>query len=249
MHTLDSQQPAEGDVAGQPAAVTRAPSRGAKYAVEAIGTFVLIFTCGAAVGSGSALAPLAIGGALMVMVYAGGYVSGGHYNPAVTLAVLVRHGIRLRDAVGYWVAQWGSGLAAAAAVRWIIGPIQAGVPAHRPIAVFVVESIFTFALCYVVLSVATSKHHPDNSYFGLAIGFTVASGGLAVGGISGGAFNPAVAVAGVAMGMVAWPTLWIYLTAQGIAAAGAGVAFLLLDPQAAMGRRPRFGRAASASAA
>src|ERR1700682_5204915 len=88
---------------------TGTPAR-VKYAVEAIGTFFLVFTVGAAVGSCSPLAPLGIGAVLMVMIYAGGHLSGGHYNPAVTMAVLIRRRIGLRDAVGYWVVQFGAGL-------------------------------------------------------------------------------------------------------------------------------------------
>jgi aquaporin Z len=216
--------------------VVRGPRSAAKYAVEAIGTFFLIFTVGAAVGSGSSLAPLAIGGMLMVMIYAGGHISGGHYNPAVTLAILVRRRISMHDAARYWIAQFGAGLIAAAVVRWIIDPARATnpatltVPAHRLVAVFVVELLFTFALCFVVLNVATSKHHPDNSYYGLAIGFTVVSGAFAVGAISGGAFNPSVTVAAAVAGLFAWPTLWVYLTAQGIAATAACVTFLALSP-------------------
>src|ERR1700735_629901 len=91
---------------------TGRPATRAKYVVEAIGTFFLVFTVGAAVGSGSPVAPLAIGAGLMVMVYAGGHVSGGHYNPAVTLAVLVRGRIKLRDAAAYWLVQLGAGLLA-----------------------------------------------------------------------------------------------------------------------------------------
>jgi aquaporin Z len=218
------------------AGVVRGPRSAAKYAVEAIGTFFLVFTVGAAVGSGSSLAPLAIGGVLMVMIYAGGHISGGHYNPAVTLAILVRRRISMHDAARYWIAQFGAGLIAAAVVRWIIDPARATnpatltVPAHRLVAVFVVELLFTFALCFVVLNVATSKHHPDNSYYGLAIGFTVVSGAFAVGAISGGAFNPSVTVAAAVAGLFAWPTLWVYLTAQGIAATAAGVTFLALSP-------------------
>ena len=93
-----------------------------KYAVEAIGTFFLVFTVGAAVGSASPFAPLGIGAVLMVMIYAGGHLSGGHYNPAVTLAVLVRRRIGLRDAVAYWIVQFGAGLLAAVVVREIIDP-------------------------------------------------------------------------------------------------------------------------------
>jgi aquaporin Z len=206
---------------------------GRKYAVELIGTFFLVFTIATSVLSGSALAPLAIGAALMVMVYAGGHISGGHYNPAVTIAALVRGRIRLPDAVGYWVAQLVGGLLAAAIARWVVHPAQAKtltLSGHTLIAAFVVELLFTFALCYVVLNVATSKSHPNNSFYGLAIGFTVLTGAIAVGGISGGAFNPAVAVAGAAIGLFAGPTLWAYLVAQVVAGAAAGLTFLTLNP-------------------
>ena len=212
------------------------PPSGAKYATEAIGTFFLVFTVGAAVGTGSQFAPLAIGAVLMVMVYAGGHISGGHYNPAVTLSVLVRGRIALRDAFIYWIVQLSAGLLAAAVVRGIVDPAQAKttvtmtLTGHALPAAFVVELLFTFALCYVVLNVATSKSNRNNSYFGLAIGFTVLAGAFAVGAISGGAFNPSVTVGAALMGMFAWPTLWVYLVAQFIAGAAAGVTFVALNP-------------------
>jgi len=98
------------------------------------------------------------------------------------------------------------------------------------LAAFVAELLFTFALCYVVLNVATSKDDRENSFYGLAIGFTVVAGALAVGGISGGAFNPAVSLGAAVMGMFAWPTLWIYVVAQVLAGIAAGVTFLALNP-------------------
>jgi len=216
--------------------VVSGPRAGVKFAVEAIGTFFLVFTVGAAVGSGSQLAPLAIGAVLMVMIYAGGHLSGGHYNPAVTLAVLVRRRIAVRDAVGYWIVQLGAGLLAAGAVRGFVDPARVSSGAalrlsgHVLVAAFVVELLFTFALCFVVLNVATSRDHPDNSFYGLAIGFTVVAGALAVGAISGGAFNPAVTLGAAVMGVFAWPTLWVYLIAQLIAGAAAGITFLALNP-------------------
>jgi aquaporin Z len=216
--------------------VTTASRSRAMYVVEAIGTFFLVLTVGASAGSGGPLAPLAIGAILMVMIYAGGHVSGGHYNPAVTLAVLVRHRIGMRDAAGYWIAQLVGGLLAAVVVREIVDPAQVATAAtmtltgHTLVAAFVVELLFTFALCFVVLNVATSKSHPNNSFYGLAIGFTVMAGAFAVGAISGGAFNPAVTFGAATMGMFAWSTLWVYLVAQLIAGAAAGAVFLALNP-------------------
>jgi aquaporin Z len=229
-------QPLPKGISGETTEVASAPRGGVKYAVEAIGTFFLVFTVGAAVGSASPFAPLGIGAVLMVMIYAGGHLSGGHYNPAVTLAVLVRHRIGLRDAVAYWVTQFGAGLLAAVVVRTIVDPARTGIPSSMMlsgrifVAAFVGELLFTFALCYVVLNVATSKHHPDNSFYGLAIGFTVVAGAFAVGTISGGAFNPAVTLGAAVMGMFAWSTLWVYVLAQVVAGIAAGVTFLALNP-------------------
>src|ERR1700716_1004925 len=205
---------------------------GRKYAVEGIGAFFLVFVVGASVMSGSPLAPVAIGVTLMIMVYAGGHISGGHFNPAVTTAALVRGRIDLKDAVGYWLAQLVAGIVAAVTVRWVVAPAHIttlALSGHTLAAAFVVELLFTFALAYVVLNVATSKDHADNSFYGLAIGLTILAGAVAVGGISGGAFNPAVVLGGAAMGLFAWSTL-IYLAAQLIAGACAGLAFRMLNP-------------------
>jgi aquaporin Z len=93
------------------------------------------------------------------------------------------------------------------------------------------EALFTFALAYVVLNAATSGDHEGNSFYGLAIGFTVAAGAFAVGGISGGAFNPAVAVGAATMGLFDWAKIWIWLLADLAGGALAGVVFLALNPK------------------
>jgi aquaporin Z len=203
-----------------------------KLVVEFIGTFFLVFTVGASSLSGASLAPLAIGAVLMVMVYAGGHISGGHYNPAVTIAALVRGRIGAGDAIGYWGAQLIAGLLAAVVVRATVSASAAHTLAPHGDALtsaLIVEFLFTFALAYVVLNVATSKDHPDNSFYGLAIGFTVLVGAIAVGGISGGAFNPSVVLGGAAIGLFAWSTL-IYLVPQLIAGVAAGLVFRALNP-------------------
>lgn len=170
----------------------------------------------------------------MIMVYAGGHISGGNYNPAVTMAALVRGRIGARDAVGYWVAQLAAGLLAAAIIRSVDTPATPvktlHLSGHGLTAAFVVEALFTFALAYVGLNVATSKDHPDNSFYGLAIGFTIVAGAIAVGGISGGVFNPAVALGGSVMHLFAWSNLWLYVVAQLIAGAAAGLVFRALNP-------------------
>jgi aquaporin Z len=204
----------------------------AKYVMEFIGTFFLVFTVGMTViepGAG-AFAPLAIGSALMVMVYAGGHISGAHYNPAVTIAVLVRGRTTTKDAIVYIFVQIVAGLVAAAMVGFL--KADAVIPAidHTVANSMVAEFLFTFALCFVVLNTATAKATEGNSYFGLAIGITVMVGAYAVGGISGGAFNPAVAFGISSMGISAWADLWIYLVACFVGGGVAGWAFKALNP-------------------
>ncbi len=204
-----------------------------KYVVEFIGAFFLTFAVGVAVLSGSVFTPLAAGATLMVMIYAGGHISGGHYNPAVTLAALLRGRIGLADAVPYWIVQLAAGVIAAVVARAVVNPAQVKTlhpSGHALAATAVVEVLFTFALCYVVLNVATSRDQPGNSFFGLAIGFTVVAGAFAVGGISGAAFNPAVALGAAVGGLFAWSTLWVYIVVQLVAGAAAGLTFLALNP-------------------
>jgi len=204
----------------------------ARYLTEFIGTFFFVLTIGLTViepGAGP-LAPLAIGSALMVMVYAGGHVSGAHYNPAVTLAVWLRGQHPTRDVLPYMGAQV---LAAIGSALLVIVFKPAGViTAARPeiLAAFLAELVFTFALAYVVLNVATAVETSGNSYFGLAIGFTVLVGAYAVGAISGGAFNPAIAVGISVMGLSSWANIWIFLAAEFVGGALAAYAFKAIHP-------------------
>jgi aquaporin Z len=204
-----------------------------KITVEAIGAFFLVFTVAVSGLSHSAFTPLAAGAVLMVMVYAGGHISGGHYNPAVTMAALVRRRIGAAEAVQYWIVQFVAGAVAGLVARAVVDPatVAALRPSGRALgATAVVELLFTFAMCYVVLNVATSKDQPVNSFFGLAIGFTVLAGAFAVGGISGAAFNPAVSLGAAVGGLFAWSTLWAYIVVQAIAGIAAGLAFRALNP-------------------
>jgi aquaporin Z len=206
---------------------------GRKYAVELIGTFLFVFTVATAASVSGTLAPLAIGSTLMVMIYAGGHISGGHFNPAVTLGALVRGRIGVRDAVGYWVVQVVGGILGGLLARWVIFPthdVAKTLSGHTLGAAFVVELLFTFALVYVVLNVATSKDHSVNSFYGLAIGFTVFAGATAVGGISGGVFNPAVFFGAAITGLFAWSTIGLYLVAELVGGVAAGLVFRALNP-------------------
>jgi len=204
-----------------------------RYITEAIGTFFLMFTIGCTVLANAPLAPLAIGLVLTAMIFAGGHVSGAHYNPAVTLAVFVRGRIPGRDVGPYMLAQLVGAAAAAGAARVVTGirPAAAfSVTGGRLGAALLAELLVTFALAYVVLNVATSSSHPHNSFYGLAIGATVLAGAVAVGGVSGGVFNPAVAVGVSAAGLVSWSMLWVYLVANFAGGAIAGVVFRALHP-------------------
>lgn len=195
--------------------------------------FFLTFVVVVSVLSHSVFTPLAAGATLMVMIYAGGHISGGHYNPAVTMGVLVRGRIGVIEAVGYWIAQVAGGVVAGVIGRAVVNPAAVStltLTGHAEAAAAVAELLVTFALCYVMLNVATSKDQPGNGFFGLAIGFTVTAGAFAVGGISGGLFNPAVTLGGATAGLFAWSTIWVYLVVQLGAGIAAGLAFLVLNP-------------------
>jgi aquaporin Z len=204
-----------------------------KYLVEFIGTFFLVTTIGCAVmapGDAGAMAPLAIGAVLMAMVFAGGHVSGAHYNPAVTVSVYLRGKCGAGDVPGYIVAQCAGAGVAALAVGFLKGH-----PAVSPMQIdatraLLAEFLYTFALCGVVLNVATCRGTSGNSFYGIAIGFTVLAGAYSVGAISGGAFNPAVTLGVTILGLFSVANLWVYLVAQFAAAVAAAMVFKFINP-------------------
>ncbi len=203
-----------------------------KALVELIGTFFLMLVIGLTViapGAGN-MAPVAIGTILMVMIYAGGPISGGHYNPAVTLAVWLRGKCKTKDVPSYMGAQVLGAVLAALLVG--ICKQDSSVSALTPqvLPALLVEFLFTFVLAFVVLNVATSKKSAGNSYFGLAIGFTVLAAAYAGGNISGGAFNPAVAIGITLMGLSSVGSLWIFLVANLAGGALAASVFRLVNP-------------------
>jgi len=203
-----------------------------KYIAEFIGTFFLVLTVGCTVipNAAGVIPALAIGAVLMVMIFAGGHISGGHFNPAVTFAIFIRGRLEIKDVIPYWLAQIVGGVIAALVAMWLVG--KGGTPleiTNIPI-VFVAEFLFTFALAYVVLNCATAKGTLDNSFYGLAIGFTVLAGIFAVGAISGGAFNPAVAIGAGVMKLLKISDIWIHILAELAAGLVAGVTFKFLNP-------------------
>ena len=208
-----------------------------KYATEFIGTFFLVFTIFCTVVGHKAddgvIPPLAIGFSLMVMIYAGGHISGGHYNPAVTTAVFIRGRCAALDVPFYMIAQVLGGLLAG-----FIGTsvIKSSVVIQEPAlfkdvtAVLVAEFFFTFALAYVVVNVATAKANAGNSFYGLAIGSTVMVGAFSVGTVSGGAFNPAVALSVAVFKLIPISQVWMHLVADFAGGAAAGLVFRALNP-------------------
>ena len=197
------------------------------FTAELIGTFFLVLTIGCT-GIASApgvIPPLAIGAVLMTMVYAGGHLSGAHYNPAVTVGAYLRGATPARDIGTYVSAQAAGAVGAATLVLFLKTGETATAMTPQVSRAFAAEFLFTFALVWVVLNTATVKSVLGNSYYGLAIGFTVMAGAFAVGDVSGGAFNPAVAVGAMVMGLLPWGQLWLYLIAEIAGAALAALAF------------------------
>lgn len=169
-----------------------------KLLVEALGTFFLCLATGLAQGP---VGPIAVGAVLLGVIYAGGFVSGAHYNPAVSLAVCVRGRQSWSAGLGYVGAQLAAGLAAAIVVGLMHGHAEENsqhiLEALKSpmldgwISILCAETLGTFLLAFVILMVATSRQTVGNSYHGLAIAATVV--GLAsIFGHVGATFNPAV---------------------------------------------------------
>jgi aquaporin Z len=211
-----------------------ASTLGRQLTVEFIGTFILVLTVGLSTSSkgAGAFAPLAVGSALMVMVFAGGHISGAHYNPAVSFAALLTGKVTQRQAASYALTQLASGTLAALLVRGLVG---SAMPAAlgSDWQILVGELIFTLALAYVVLNVTSTEATKGNSFYGLAIGFTVATGIFSVGRITGGVFNLAVALGGGVTGALTWRHWWIYILASLFGGASAAGLFSYLHPSLA----------------
>jgi aquaporin Z len=188
-----------------------------KYIVEFIGTMFLVFAVGNAVISNNPLAPIAIGLMLMVMIFAGGHISGAHFNPAVTIGVWLRGKCDKKDVIPYILCQIVGAVIASLVVKTLRGS-GAGGAEFDLTKVIIAELFGTFALVWVVLNVATAKGTSGNSFYGAAIGMTVTAGAFAVGDISGAVFNPAVAVGAVAMKLIQVKFLWVYLVVGPVAA-------------------------------
>jgi len=188
-----------------------------KLLTEFVGTFFLVFTIGLSVTQSLPFAPIAIGCTLMAMVYMGGHVSGAQYNPAVSLALLLRGKSSPAEFASFVLTQIAAAFVASVVVFTITGKTFVPAPSSALLPAFLVEVLFTFALTNVILNVATSKETAGNSFYGLAIGFTVLAGATVGGPISGGAFNPAVglgpALCELFFGSASISHVWLYVVA------------------------------------
>ena len=202
-----------------------------RYINEFLGTFCLVFTVGMAVIEPElgVFTPLVIGFVLIVLIYAGAGISGAHYNPAVTVAIWLRGVLSRKEIFPYILSQVTAAIAAGYAVLYIKGGPVVQAMELDVVLTFIVEYIFTFLLCFVILVVATSSRTEGNSYYGVAIGMVVVVGAFFVGGISGGAFNPAVAVGFITMGTASINHFWIFILANFLGGITAPLLFKYLD--------------------
>jgi len=200
-----------------------------KYITEFLGTMFLVI----AAILGAKMGAVTAGLTLMVMIYAGGHISGAHYNPAVSLAIWMRGRLETRHLVPYWISQIAGAAAGAAIVAYVFEKEGAGncfIHEGGTAKAIVAELLGTFALAYVVLNVATSKGTHGNSFYGLAIGFTVLAMGTILGDFSGGVFNPAVYIGLCIQKSMCWDNWWVYLFSTIGGAIIAALIFSLNNP-------------------
>ena len=200
----------------------------AKLITEFIGTFFLTLTIctAAAFGTAGSYAPFAIASTLMVMIYAGGHVSGAHYNPAVTISIYLRGACDKSEVAPYIASQVVAGVMGAMVASNVLMPDgEVGPLVMDTGPAFGAELMFTFALAYVILNVATSESTDGNGYYGAAIAFVVLAGALTVGPISGASFNPAVTASLISAGVMGVADSWVHLVPQLIGGVLAALVF------------------------
>ena len=200
----------------------------AKLITEFIGTFFLTLTIctAAAFGTAGSYAPFAIASTLMVMIYAGGHVSGAHYNPAVTISIYLRGACDKSEVVPFIASQVVAGVMGAMVASNVLMPDgEVGPLVMDTGPAFGAELLFTFALAYVILNVATSESTDGNGYYGAAIAFVVLAGALTVGPISGASFNPAVTASLISAGVMEVADSWVHIVPQLVGGALAALVF------------------------
>jgi len=226
------------------------PSEFSRLAAEFLGTYLLVFTValnnttkGLDTPQARALGifgPLSVACVLVVLVYSLGKISGGHFNPAVTVACYLQKAIDQKEGIMYIVVQCAAGVLAGLSTILldgsentgdgnVVGPRSTAFAVGAPI----VEFLYTFLLCFVVLNVAVAPATKGNHHYGLAIGFVIVAGGYGGGYVSGGAFNPAVALGVNCMGLHWWNSLYlpIYVACHLAAAIAAPVALHIVRPE------------------
>lgn len=205
----------------------------APFYCEFFGAMMLTMVVQLSVGLGQPLAALAIGSILMCMVFTYGHLSGGHYNPAVSLAVMIRGKISITTFFGYLLSQviggiCGSGIGEFALDKYdLVSAIPKYVDGDDGVA-FLLEFIFTFTLATTVLNTATTVSAGENSFYGLAIGFVIMCGAISVGDITGAVFNPAVGT-GLLLIAAEGRGLWLYWVAPMLGGFTAGVMFHIIN--------------------
>lgn len=208
-----------------------------RLATEAVGNFVLVFAFGVAISTHSWFSPLLIGAPLVAMIHSSGRVLGGHYNPAVTIAMLIRRRLAVRTAVAFWLVQFGAGLLAAVSVSAIVDPRQLTITADMTLkgsallAAFSLELILTCALCFVALEVSTGDSRTVDDYNDWPITLSVIASAIAIGAIAIGAIDPAVGFDDALHGISSSPTFWVYLVAQLLSGIAASITFLSIGGQ------------------
>ena len=210
-----------------------------KFIAEFIGTFFLVLAIGLCTLNVPLemrlWAPIGIGGTLLAMIFSMGHISKAHYNPAVTVAFWLRGYLPHREVPLYFLAEFGGGLLAAFTCILLKGANQVFMIDLPPsnlwtMRVLLAEFLFTFALAWVIMNVATAKTLVGNQHYGLAIVGIVVGGAYSVGSISGAIFNPAVAVSMCLMHLGSWQYLWVYLFANFAGGAAAGLSYKVIYP-------------------
>ena len=198
-----------------------------KLAAEFIGTFALIFFGAGSIcadqflhGAGVGLFPIAIthGLAIGLMICALGHVSGGHFNPAVTIGFWVTKRISTIEAVSYWVAQLIGGITAAFLLRAVVPEdtwraVALGTPAltrdFTVLSGLILEAVTTFFLVLTVFATAVDERNSSRSYAGFCIGLIISLGIMVAGPFTGAALNPARAF-GPALASTHWANQGVY---------------------------------------
>ncbi|MEM6886093.1 MAG: aquaporin [Verrucomicrobiota bacterium] len=203
-----------------------------KYIMEFIGTFFLVFAIGNVICESSIgiMGPIAIGCTLMGVIYAGGHISKAHYNPAITLAFLLRRGMKRKDVPGYLAGEiLGASLAMLTCLYLYDFPELPSLQLEIG-PTLIVEFLGTFVLAFVIMNVATAKALANNGFYGLAIAATVVGLVYAVAPISGAGFNPAVSLTLLFAGLLDVPNLILHIIAQFVGGAAAAYTYLYLVP-------------------